>query len=221
MRSQAQEWVVNDDRRGAQGRPDELRDGGRAVKKNRLMADVPTPCCCRARWTRPRHLHRREARRGGPGRRSRRAASWNSSSPSASRARLTSSPPRRWRSQLGTIHHEIHFTPEEALDALPDIKCTTSRRSSRFARRCRCTCSRRRIKSMGFKMVLSGEALRTSCSAGTTLLPQGALQGGVPQGVRAQNDPTAPGDVLRANKSTMAWGIEGAAVSSQECATTP
>ena len=23
--------------------------------------------------------------------------------------------------QLGTIHHEVHFTPEEALDALPDI----------------------------------------------------------------------------------------------------
>jgi len=32
-----------------------------------------------------------------------------------------SSPCEEVADHLGTIHHEIYFTPEEALDALPDI----------------------------------------------------------------------------------------------------
>ena len=58
--------------------------------------------------------------------------------------------------QLGTVHHEVHFTPEEALDALPDIVYHLEtfeqvRASVPMYLLCR------HIKSLGFKMVLSGE----------------------------------------------------------------
>jgi len=108
--------------------------------------------------------------------------------------------------QLGTVHHEVHFTPEEALDALPDIVYHLEtfeqvRASVPMYLLCR------HIKSLGFKMVLSGEGadelfggylyfhkapdaaeFHRECVRKTTRLHQW--------------------DVLRANKSTMAWGIE-------------
>jgi len=34
---------------------------------------------------------------------------------------LWSGPCEEVADHLGTIHHEVYFTPEEALDALPDI----------------------------------------------------------------------------------------------------
>ena len=108
--------------------------------------------------------------------------------------------------QLGTIHHEIHFTPEEALDALPDIIYHLETFEQVRASVPMYLLSRR-IKSMGFKMVLSGEGadelfggylyfhkapnakeFHKECTRKTTRLHQW--------------------DVLRANKSTMAWGIE-------------
>ena len=108
--------------------------------------------------------------------------------------------------QLGTIHHEIHFTPEEALDALPDIVWHLETFEQVRASVPMYLLSRR-IKSMGFKMVLSGEGadelfggylyfhkapsaeeFHRECARKTTRLHQW--------------------DVLRANKSTMAWGIE-------------
>ena len=107
---------------------------------------------------------------------------------------------------LGTIHHEIHFTPEEALDALPDIVYHLETFEQVRASVPMYLLSRR-IKSMGFKMVLSGEGadelfggylyfhkapskeeFHKECARKTTRLHQW--------------------DVLRANKSTMAWGIE-------------
>ena len=107
---------------------------------------------------------------------------------------------------LGTIHHEIHFTPEEALDALPDIVYHLETFEQVRASVPMYLLSRR-IKSMGFKMVLSGdgaaelfggylnfhtapstEEFHKECARKTTRLHQW--------------------DVLRANKSTMAWGIE-------------
>ena len=59
---------------------------------------------------------------------------------------------------LGTVHHEVHFTVQEALDALPDViyhletyDITTVRASTPMYLLARV------IKSMGIKMVLSGE----------------------------------------------------------------
>jgi asparagine synthase (glutamine-hydrolysing) len=59
---------------------------------------------------------------------------------------------------LGTVHHEVHFTVQEALDALRDIiyhietyDVTTIRASAPIYLLARV------IKSMGIKMVLSGE----------------------------------------------------------------
>ena len=108
--------------------------------------------------------------------------------------------------QLGTIHHEIHFTPEEALDALPDMIWHLETFEQVRASVPMYLLSRA-IKSMGFKMVLSGEGadelfggylyfhkapsaeeFHKECVRKTTRLHQW--------------------DVLRANKSTMAWGIE-------------
>ena len=59
---------------------------------------------------------------------------------------------------IGTVHHEVHFTIQEALDALPDViyhietyDITTVRASTPMYLLARV------IKSMGIKMVLSGE----------------------------------------------------------------
>ena len=56
---------------------------------------------------------------------------------------------------LGTIHHEIYFTPEEALDALPDVVWHLETFEQVRASVPMYLLSRA-IKSMGFKMVLSG-----------------------------------------------------------------
>ncbi|MCV5404309.1 asparagine synthase-related protein, partial [Escherichia coli] len=59
---------------------------------------------------------------------------------------------------LGTIHHQIHFTVQEGLDALRDViyhletyDVTTIRASTPMY------LMARYIKAMGIKMVLSGE----------------------------------------------------------------
>lgn len=59
---------------------------------------------------------------------------------------------------LGTVHHEIHFTVQEGLDAIRDViyhietyDVTTIRASTPMY------LMSRKIKAMGIKMVLSGE----------------------------------------------------------------
>ena len=109
---------------------------------------------------------------------------------------------------LGTTHHNFIFTVQEALDFLEDViyhletyDITTIRASTPMF------LLARRIKALGFKMVLSGEGSdellggylyfhqapnnqehRTECQR--RLLDLGYF------------------DCLRANKSTMAWGLE-------------
>ena len=148
------------------------------------------------------HLHRGEAQEGVQEhlRRGRPCIP----SPSASRARPISSPQEggrrpRHRPPRDPLH------PEEALDALPDIVCTETFEQVRAS--VPMYLLSRAIKSYGFKMVLSGEGadelfggylyfhkapsaaeFHKECARKTTRLHQW--------------------DVLRANKSTMAWGIE-------------
>lgn len=110
---------------------------------------------------------------------------------------------------IGTIHHEIHFTIEEALDALSDViyhietyDVTTVRASTPMYLLARF------IKSMGVKMVLSGE--------GSDELFGGYLYFHKAPDARAFHEETVRKldrlhlyDCLRANKSLAAWGVEG------------
>lgn len=110
---------------------------------------------------------------------------------------------------IGTIHHEVHFTIQEALDALPDViyhietyDITTVRASTPMYLLARV------IKSMGIKMVLSGE--------GSDELFGGYLYFHKAPNAREFHEELVRKmsklhlyDCLRANKSLMAWGVEG------------
>ena len=110
---------------------------------------------------------------------------------------------------IGTIHHEIHFTVEEALDALSDViyhietyDVTTIRASTPMY------LLARYIKSMGIKMVLSGE--------GSDEIFGGYLYFHKAPDAKALHEETVRKlgklhlyDCLRANKSLAAWGVEG------------
>ncbi len=110
---------------------------------------------------------------------------------------------------IGSVHHEIHFTVQEGLDAVRDViyhletyDVTTVRASTPMYLLARV------IKSMGIKMVLSGE--------GSDELFGGYLYFHKAPDAREFHDETVRKlenlhlyDCLRANKALMAWGIEG------------
>ena len=110
---------------------------------------------------------------------------------------------------IGTIHHEIVFTIQEGLDAIKDViynletyDITTIRASTPMYLMARV------IKSMGIKMVLSGE--------GADELFGGYLYFHKPPNAREFHEETVRKldklhmyDCLRANKSLAAWGVEG------------
>ncbi|MBK5719742.1 asparagine synthase B [Dysgonomonas sp. Marseille-P4677] len=116
---------------------------------------------------------------------------------------------RKVADYIGTIHHEIHFTVEEALDTLSDViyhietyDVTTVRASTPMY------LLARYIKSMGVKMVLSGE--------GSDELFGGYLYFHKAPDAKAFHEETVRKldrlhlyDCLRANKSLAAWGVEG------------
>ncbi|MDU1903840.1 MAG: asparagine synthase B [Dysgonomonas sp.] len=116
---------------------------------------------------------------------------------------------RKVADYIGTVHHEIHFTVQEALDALSDVIChietydvTTVRASTPMY------LLARYIKSMGVKMVLSGE--------GSDEIFGGYLYFHKAPDAKALHDETVRKldklhlyDCLRANKSLAAWGVEG------------
>lgn len=110
---------------------------------------------------------------------------------------------------IGTVHHEIHFTVEEAMDALSDViyhietyDVTTVRASTPMYLLARF------IKSMGVKMVLSGE--------GSDEIFGGYLYFHKAPNAKALHEETVRKldklhlyDCLRANKTLAAWGVEG------------
>ena len=110
---------------------------------------------------------------------------------------------------IGTVHHEIVFTIQEGLDALRDVvyyletyDVTTIRASTPMYLMARV------IKSMGIKMVLSGE--------GSDELFGGYLYFHKAPNAKEFHEETLRKvsklymyDCLRANKSLAAWGIEG------------
>ena len=110
---------------------------------------------------------------------------------------------------IGTVHHEINYTIQEGLDALRDViyfietyDVTTVRASTPMYLLARV------IKSMGIKMVLSGE--------GADEVFGGYLYFHKAPNARAFHEETVRKlsklymyDCLRANKSLAAWGVEG------------
>lgn len=110
---------------------------------------------------------------------------------------------------IGTIHHEIHFTLQEGLDAVRDViyhtetyDVTTIRASTPMYLLARV------IKSMGVKMVLSGE--------GADEVFGGYLYFHKAPDAKSFHEETVRKlsklhlyDCLRANKSLAAWGVEG------------
>ncbi len=116
---------------------------------------------------------------------------------------------RKVADYIGTVHHEIIFTIQEGLDAIRDViyfletyDVTTVRASTPMYLMARV------IKSMGIKMVLSGE--------GSDELFGGYLYFHKAPNAREFHDETVRKldklyqyDNLRANKSLAAWGIEG------------
>uniref|UniRef100_A0A6T7VL96 asparagine synthase (glutamine-hydrolyzing) n=1 Tax=Pyramimonas obovata TaxID=1411642 RepID=A0A6T7VL96_9CHLO len=107
---------------------------------------------------------------------------------------------------LGTEHHEFHFTPQEAIDAIPDVVYHLESYEQVRASVPMFLLSRK-IKSLGVKMVLSGEGADETL--GGYLYFHKAPSGEefhkecVRKTVRLHQ-----WDVMRANKSTLAWGLE-------------
>ena len=110
---------------------------------------------------------------------------------------------------IGTVHHEINYTIQEGLDAIRDViyfietyDVTTVRASTPMYLLARV------IKSMGIKMVLSGE--------GADEIFGGYLYFHKAPDAREFHEETVRKlgklyqyDCLRANKSLAAWGVEG------------
>jgi len=107
---------------------------------------------------------------------------------------------------LGTIHHEIHFTPEEALDALPDVvwHLETFEQVRASVPMYLLT---RAIKSMGFKMVLSGEGA-DELFGGYLYFHKAPSPQEFHKECARKTSRLHQWDVARANKMTMAWGVE-------------
>jgi len=110
---------------------------------------------------------------------------------------------------IGTVHHEINYTIQEGLDAIRDViyyietyDVTTVRASTPMYLLARV------IKSMGIKMVLSGE--------GADEIFGGYLYFHKAPNAQAFHEETVRKlsklylyDCLRANKALSAWGVEG------------
>ncbi len=116
---------------------------------------------------------------------------------------------RKVADHIGTVHHEINYTIEEGLDAIRDViyyietyDVTTVRASTPMYLLSRV------IKSMGIKMVLSGE--------GADEVFGGYLYFHKAPNAKEFHEETVRKisklhlyDCLRANKSLCAWGVEG------------
>ncbi len=117
-------------------------------------------------------------------------------------------PARRVAEAIGSVHHELTFTVQEGLDALSDViyhlesfDITTVRASTPMF------LMMRKIRAMGIKMVLSGE--------GADEVFGGYLYFHKAPDGRQLHEETVRKiqklhlyDCLRANKASMAWGVE-------------
>ena len=110
---------------------------------------------------------------------------------------------------IGTIHHEIHYTIQEGLDAIRDViyhietyDVTTVRASTPMYMLARV------IKSMGIKMVLTGEGADEIFGGYLYFHKAPDAEEFHKESVRKVSR-LHQYDCLRANKSLAAWGVEG------------
>ena len=116
---------------------------------------------------------------------------------------------REVAAHIGTVHHEINYTIQEGLDAIRDViyyietyDVTTVRASTPMYLLARV------IKSMGIKMVLSGEGADEVFGGYLYFHKAPSVQEFHEETVRKLST-LHQYDCLRANKSLSAWGIEG------------
>lgn len=116
---------------------------------------------------------------------------------------------RKVADHIGTVHHEIHFTVQEGLDAIRDViyhietyDVTTVRASTPMYLLARV------IKSMGVKMVLSGEGADEIFGGYLYFHKAPNAEEFHKETVRKLSK-LHQYDCLRANKSLSAWGVEG------------
>lgn len=109
---------------------------------------------------------------------------------------------------IGTVHHELHFTLQEGLDALEDViyhletfDVTTVRASTPMY------LMARRIKAMGIKMVFTGEGADEVFGGYLYFHKAPDARAFHAETVR-KLDQLHKYDCLRANKSMAAWGVE-------------
>lgn len=110
---------------------------------------------------------------------------------------------------IGTIHHEVHFTIQEGLDAVRDViyyietyDVTTVRASTPMYLLARV------IRSMGIKMVLSGEGA-DEIFGGYLYFHKAPSAKALHEETVRKLDKLHLYDCLRANKSLASWGVEG------------
>ena len=110
---------------------------------------------------------------------------------------------------IGTVHHEVKFTVQEGLDAVREViyhletyDITTIRASTPMYLMARA------IKSLGIKMVLSGEGA-DELFGGYLYFHKAPNSKEFHEETVRKLDKLHQYDCLRANKSLAAWGIEG------------
>jgi len=117
-------------------------------------------------------------------------------------------PARKVADHIGAIHHEIHFTVQEGLDALSDVihhietfDITTIRASTPMY------LLMRKIRAMGIKMVLSGEGA-DEIFAGYLYFHKAPNGQELHEELIRKLQKLHLYDCARANKSSAAWGVE-------------
>ncbi|MEN6456521.1 MAG: asparagine synthase B [Prolixibacteraceae bacterium] len=116
---------------------------------------------------------------------------------------------RKVADHIGSIHHEIHYTIQEGLDAIRDViyhietyDVTTIRASTPMYMMARV------IRSMGIKMVLSGEGT-DEVFGGYLYFHKAPNPEEFHKETLRKINKLNLYDCLRANKSLAAWGVEG------------
>ncbi len=116
---------------------------------------------------------------------------------------------RKVADHIGTVHHEIHYTIQEGLDAIKDViyhletyDVTTVRASTPMYMLARV------IKSMGIKMVLTGEGA-DELFGGYLYFHKAPNAKEFHKELLRKISKLHLYDCLRANKSLAAWGVEG------------
>ena len=109
---------------------------------------------------------------------------------------------------IGTVHHQFHFTVQEGLDALPDVihhletyDVTTIRAATPMY------LMARRIRTLGIKMVLSGEGA-DEVFGGYLYFHRAPDPRAFHEETVRKLDRLHQFDCLRANKALAAWGVE-------------